>query len=135
MVRNLIVLLFLLATTMNIGKADWIEVDNLYLETEKTFGTNRGYTLPEDSKPKYNFNMGMDMTDGLGILYNSSKISSTVDQSQFRYVGLDTEIGLNTTLGFQIYYRHFSGHVLDAVMTDRFPQENVIGLRFNLLGK
>ena len=119
----------------HMAKADFIEVDNLYLETEKTFGSNRGYYIPAGEVPRYNLNAGLDMVDGLGILYSESKISSTVGDSQFRYVAIDTEFGLNTTLGVQVYIKHYSGHMLDAVSEDRFPQENSIGIRFHLIGK
>lgn len=134
MMKGLILVVFLLFIT-GIVKADFVEVDKLYIETEKMTSTNRGYYLPKNSEPKYNFNLGLNMTDGLGILYSDNKISSTTDQSQFRYISLDTEFGLNTTIGLQIYYRHYSGHMLDAYEqgSERFPQENVIGIRFNIL--
>ena len=117
------------------ARADIVEVDNLYIETERTFNSNRGYLLPSGSEPKYNFNIGLDMVDGLGILYSNSVISSTVDQSQFRYIALDTEFGINFVLPIQLYYRHYSGHMLDYLPDERFPEENVIGLRLNIIGR
>jgi len=135
MLKNIILFIFLIAVVSFTAKADLIEVDNLYIEAEKLTGANRGYYIPKDSTPKYGFNLGLKMTDGLGILYSYSEIGSVVDTGQFRYVGLDTELGLNTTIGMQIYFRHYSGHMLDAVdVKGEFPQENVIGLRFNLIG-
>ena len=134
MIKNFTLLIFLVLLVSFTGRADVIKVNNLYVETEKLVNTNRGYYVPKGSAPKYNFNVGMNFIDGLGIIYLDNEISSTVDQSQFRYVALDNELGINTTIGIQIYYRHYSGHMLDAVNADRFPEENVIGLRFNIIG-
>jgi len=133
--KNFILLLFLIVLLTSISKASSIiEVDNLYFEVEKTVSTNRGYTLPENTTPKNNFNLGLNLSDKWSVLYLNSEISSTTTKSQFGYVGLDSELGLNTTIGLQLYYRHFSGHLLDATSEDRFPEENVIGVRLNLIG-
>lgn len=121
------------------SRANGAEVNSLYFEAEKTFASNRQYYLPDNSVPKNNFNLGLDLdlTNGLNILYLNNLISTTVDQSQFRYAALDTELGLNTTLGFQVYVRHYSGHILDAPDPSgiRFPEENVVGLRFHIIGE
>ena len=130
--KNIVLLVFLFAVS-TMTKGDIIELNDVYLEAEKTIGINRGYFIPQNSVPKYHFNLGLDLEDGLGILYADNRISSVVDQSQFRYVALDSEVGINTTVGLQLYYRHYSGHMLDATSTDRFPQENTVGLRFSLL--
>lgn len=137
MIRKIVLLLFLITITFHINvRADIIKVDSLYLEFEKTAGTNRQYYLPNDSVPKNNFNLGFDISDKLSILYLNTLISSTTDQSQFRYVAMDNEFGLNTTLNLQIYFRHYSGHILDASDPSdmRFPEENVFGIRFHLIG-
>ncbi len=132
--KNMMLILMLVIMT-KVTFADLVEVDDLYLETEKMVKTNRNYHLPKTSEPKYNFNLGLNMTDGLNIFYSNNKISSTVDQSQFRYVALDTEFGIRTTLGMRIYFRHFSGHQLDSFNEEsRFPEENVVGLRFSIIG-
>lgn len=130
--RNFLLLLFMLIAAANIAKGHTVEVDKLYVETEKMVRTNRGYYLPPSSVPMFNMNLGLNLTDISGIVYCNNKISTTTDQSQFRYGALDVEVGLNTTIG-QIYYRHYSGHMFDAASVGRFPEENVIGLRFNLL--
>ena len=103
MIKNIISLISLIIAATYIGKAnaDIVEVTELYLEFEKTFGTNRQYYLPQDSVPKNNVNLGMNMEDGLGILYFNNVISSTTDQSQFRYVALDSEFGINFTFDAQ----------------------------------
>lgn len=135
-IRGLILAIFMFFMTQQICKADLVEVDNLYLEAEKMFNSNRRSFFPENETPRYNLNLGFDMTDGLGILYSKTKVSSTVGDSQFRYVALDSEVGINFTFDAQLYYRHYSGHLLDYVdQTQRFPQENVIGVRFNLIGR
>lgn len=138
--RNLAILITIFISFMLWSEsAKSVEVNSLYFEAEDTFGPNRQYYLPQDSVPKNNFNLGLDLdlTAGLNILYLNNLISTTVDQSQFRYAALDMEFGLNTTLGFQVYVRHYSGHILDATdpFGDRFPQENVVGIRFHIIGE
>lgn len=118
---------------INYVKADVIKVSNLYVETEKTVNTNRGYYLPPDSTPTNNINLGLDISDRFNMIYLNSKISTTTDESQFRYGALDAELGFNFQAGIQLYYRHYSGHMLDASADTRFPEKNVIGIRFNLL--
>lgn len=133
--KNLILLILLILGLNQWAKASYINIDNLYLETEKMYGTNRLQYLPKTSTPKYNVNGGIKLGDDLGILYSVSKVSTTVDQSQFRYMALDSEMGINLNKGgIQIYIKHYSGHLLDSVSPDRFPEENTFGVRFNLLG-
>ena len=134
--KKLILLIALIIACTKIKADTLVEVDALYLETEKTILTNRGYYLPEGSNPNYNLNLGFDLVDSYsGMVYSRNVVSSTTDQSQFRYVALDTEFGISTTVGLEIYLRHFSGHLMDATDPDgqRFPEENVIGVRFNLI--
>ncbi len=130
MIKNIVVLIFFLFVA-NLATA---EVTGLYLETEKTTGINRGYTLPAGSTPKWNINLGLDIENASGMSYVNTKLSTTTDRTQFRYGGIDIEFGINMTRGSQLYFRHYSGHVFDSTTTGAFPQENVIGLRFNLLG-
>ena len=133
MIKNLILILFLIICYNYANANELVNVDNLYIETEKTFLTNRGYYIPEGEEPRYNFNLGFTLSSG--FMYVDNVISSTVGDSQFRYVALNVELGINVTSSTQVYYRHYSGHMLDYQSTDQFPEENVIGLRFNLIGK
>lgn len=110
----------------------YLKVQNLYLEAEKAYGTNRSYNLPEDRIPSHYANLGFDLTF-TKYVYSNSKIKSVVDQSQFRNVSLDSELGFKL-LGLDIYARHFSGHALDSNYGKKFPQENSIGIRLNLIG-
>lgn len=137
LIRNLIVLLFLIGLVASIEASELVNVDGLFLETEKMVKTNRGYYVPEGSKPAYNFNLGFDFSDKFGgYTYSRNVVSSTIDQSQFRYVALDSEIGIDTKRGVEIYFRHSSSHMLDASDTSsKFPEENVIGLRFKIIGE
>lgn len=137
MIKNIIILLLLIVAICQTAKSnDFVVVDSLYIEAEKNFGSNRNYHLPKDSEPNYNLNLGFELSDASSFIYSSYKISSTVDQSQFRQIGLDTEFGLNVPRLFQVYIRHYSGHELDAVNpSTRFPQENVFGVRLKLIGR
>lgn len=140
MIRQFILLIFLIVLTFHVKASEGIvDLESLYLETEKAFGSNRQLYLPDESIPKYYMNLGfdLDLSRGSNIVYSNNVISSVVDQSQFRYVALDSELGVNTPYNFQLYIRHYSGHMMDAVDPSgvRFPEENTIGLRFNLFKK
>ncbi len=136
-IRGFILIVFLLFITNMTNAAESVmEVDKLYIETEKMVRTNRGYYVPDNSIPKNNFNLGLNLKDRFkGIFYVNSLISTTTDESQFRYIALDTEVGIDTTIGIDVYFRHYSGHMLDSYdrSNTRFPEENVVGLRFYLI--
>jgi hypothetical protein len=130
----------LIATVMGINfdecfskeTSKMVTINKLYLEGEKNVMANRNYFLPQDESPKYNLNLGLKL-DVHRFLYLDNKVSSTTNDNQFRFVGLESEIGASK-FGADLYFSHFSGHLLDAHSARRFPQENVIGVRFNLIG-
>lgn len=130
--------LLLILTVTSVQAKDILKVDNLFIESERTFGSNRYLYLPEFSEPKYNLNLGFKISDLSSTVYSFNKISSTVDQTQFRYIALDSELGVNLPINVQLYIRHYSGHTLDFEnkwTTKKYPQANVVGLRFNLIGE
>jgi hypothetical protein len=126
-----LILLLLLSTSV-FAELPKVIVKNLYLEAEKARGTNRSYNIPDGHTPSNYANLGLDLTF-TKYVYNNSKIKSVVDQSQFRNVSLDTELGIKL-YSVDIYIRHFSGHALDSEYGKKFPQENSVGVRFNLIG-
>lgn len=69
------------------------------------------------------------------IIYLDNKIFSLTDQSQFRTISWSYELGINLFDSADVYYRHFSGHLLDTNYSDgsSYPFENSVGVRFHLL--
>ena len=112
------------------------QLDKMYLETEKRFGSNRHYYMADRKDAQYDINLGIDFKLNYN-LYSRSKISTTTNSSQFAYAGFDTEFGVYLWSWGELYYRHFSGHALDSVYPndERFPEDNSIGIRWRLYGK
>lgn len=125
-------LIILLLPSISLADIPNLKVEHLYLEAEKERGTNRSYNLPEGHSPSDYANLGFDLTF-TKYVYSNSRVKSIVDQSQFRNVSLDSELGVRYS-GVDLYIRHFSGHALDSTYDKRFPQENSIGIRFNIIG-
>ena len=109
-----------------------IKVKRLYLETEQRISVNREYYMKDEQAAKYDVNLGLDLEFPATFYYNN-KVVSTTDDNQFRFVGLNFEVGARPFNGIDLYIQHFSGHALDESYNRDFPQRNKIGVRFNLI--
>lgn len=109
-----------------------VKVTDLNVETEKAFGTNRNYFIPEYERPSYylNLNLNIELKD-LGYVHQ--RVESIVGDSQFRNTGYRIEVGREVFDGVDLYIRHFSTHGLDYTPYRRFHEENAIGIRWNLI--
>jgi hypothetical protein len=110
----------------------YIKVDRLFLETEKRSGVNREYYLVNRESARYDLNLGLDLEIPASFYYNN-RVTSTTDDNQFRFVGYRFEVGTRIIKGLEVYFQHFSGHALDESFDEDFPQQNKIGIRFNLI--
>lgn len=129
MIRFIILFLFcnpLFSQEMN------VKIRNLYIEVEKHVSNNRSYYIPEEEQPTHSLDLVLNV-DITKSLYLNQRVSSQVGTYQFRHVGYEPEIGYRTKLGIDLYFRHFSGHALDFTYDQRFPEENVVGIRFNFV--
>jgi hypothetical protein len=109
-----------------------IKVKNLYIETEKRVLTNREYFLVDQYGATNDLNLGLDLEMPASIYFNN-KITSITDDSQFRFVGYNFEIGAEPIKGIEVYFEHFSGHALDQTYVNDFPQFNKVGIRWNFI--
>ena len=140
-VCNLLLNLMLLAIAAGVliqllPNANCVEphtVRNVYIEAEKFTG-GHSFFLPENSRLKGGLNLGLDIDMIDEVLFFDNKIVSLHDQSQFRMIGWHFSIGARLTRSFDLYYRHFSGHALDARYEKPFPFEDSVGIRWNLIG-
>ena len=134
-IKQIKYLLLLLITFNSYAKdlSNIIHVKKLYIETEKHIIANRDYYFIEGKTPNYGLNLGLKL-EALNYLYMKNKITSRTDENQFRFIGLDHETGIMYN-GLDVYFRHFSGHSLDGILTQRFPESNSIGIRFNFINK
>jgi len=133
--RQSIVFIFvgimLILLISNASAKDEVKLDELYIEAEKAVLSNRSYYLLPGEQKRHELSFGMRFNYN-DKFYNKLKVRSITGTSQFRFIGLDNELGMNYKV-FQIYFRHFSGHALDTQYNRRFPEDNSIGVRIHLL--
>ena len=134
MTKILIGLIFIFSSTNIFSKS--LGLDKVYFETEKHVFSNRDYYLPNYEQPRYGLNLGIEFEFNEHF-YNDIKVLSRTGERQFRFVGLETETGIHLGKYVDIYFRHFSGHALDADYLDnrpytRFPEANVFGIRLTV---
>jgi hypothetical protein len=110
-----------------------VEVKRLFIEAQQRTLVNREYFLVDREASKYDLNLGLDLELPASFYYNNM-VTSTTDSNQFRFVGYEFEVGTRPFNGVDIYFQHFSGHALDQMYVDDFPQRNAFGIRFNIIG-
>lgn len=120
--------LLLLINTANCE--EFFKFKRFDIEYQKSIGTNRTPLLPSDRIKKGV--LSGDFETEIGKYgYNTSKIESYISDRQFSYIGLKTEFGINIDR-LQIFMYHYSGHCMDCIYDFKYPNENSIGIRFNL---
>lgn len=125
------VILLLTALFAPRAHANQLELRDLYIESKKAVGTNRTTLLPNGEQKRGELNLGVDY--GYRAWYNRLKVTSFY-ASQFRHVSLTVETGFR--LGsFEVFADHYSGHALDAVYDEKYPNMNSIGVRIKLVTK
>jgi hypothetical protein len=80
--------------------------------------------------PKERLNLNLD----LGFLkygYVKNVIHSMTDSGQFRLVGWQYQVGAHLGDHVDVYFEHFSRHLLDTQQL-RFPQENLVGVKLHI---
>ncbi len=123
----LIFLLSFSAYAKPVVEALYIEIEKSAIRDSRTFNQVNGESVGGW------VNLGLQVDHG--PIYTNSIISSEYSNTQFRHVSLDMEIGVRVTDTYQLYIRHYSGHMLDAQYDRAYPEENSIGLRINLIGE
>ena len=111
-----------------------VKIKNLFIETEKRTNVNREYYLVNQKSAEYDFNLGLNLDLPMSFYYNNI-VNSITDNSQFRFIGYQFEVGAKPFNGVDIYFQHFSGHALDQRFTEDFPQRNKFGVRFNFINR
>jgi len=133
MVR-IITLLILSSPALAKDLSKHVEVKRLFIEAEKRTMVNREYFLVDREAARYDLNLGLDLELPASFYYNNM-VTSTTDDNQFRFVGYRFEVGVRPFSGIDLYFQHFSGHALDQMYIEDFPQRNKIGIRFNIIGE
>ncbi len=67
----------------------------------------------------------------LKYLYLDNTVHSLTDPYQFRLVGWHYQFGVHFGRNIDVYYEHFSQHILDNYY-DNYPLENLVGVKIKL---
>ncbi len=116
-----------------LSQARGMELSDLSIEYNEAIGTNRNRLLPKDTTKKGELNLNMAVRSSK-YTYTDLQIESVIDSHQFRTVGLEIESGVRYKQ-IELYLQHHSQHVLDRADTEKYPNENGIGLRMKLCCK
>lgn len=109
-----------------------ITVKDLSIEVEKGIMENTNFYLINENATHF-LNLNLDVNMGK-YTYINQKVKSIVGDNQFRYIEYNVEFGVRPFRGIDIYIRHMSGHALDTVFPQEdFPEDNSLGIRFNLI--
>lgn len=123
------ILMFLITFTVQAEP----KLTKFYVEAEKAVMSNRTFNQVGKERVGGWLNLGYQVDHG--PVYTKSKVTSEYSSSQFRHVSFDAELGLRITNNYEIYYRHYSGHMLDSNYGIKYPEENSVGIRLNLIGE
>ena len=119
-----------------IASADVLELKEVKVEYKKfLYARDPLFTL---GNPKEQLNIGIK-TDLLGVFYWHSFVHGTTDNSQYRRVGLQMNLGVRLFNSLEFEYKHHSQHILDANYPyrqegapDKFPVEDSLGINIYL---
>lgn len=107
---------------------------SLELRTMQSSHTRQGlYPFERDVSKYVGLNWDLDFVNGLIYWDNRTYFYGT--SSRVKHVGWQWELGANINSSLQIFYHHHSEHTQDrpAPTMDKFPLEDSIGIRINLL--
>lgn len=76
-----------------------------------------------------NFDMTLIDYKNFGLYWDNKVVMNGTD-NQVRHVGWQWEAGVSLGGNLDVYWYHFSQHVLDAKEDERFPLQNYYGFRY-----
>lgn len=91
-------------------------------------GSRDAILAPSRPKERVDLNVNLDL---LRYFYLNNQVHSMTDTTQFRLIGWKYQLGVHLGSFADLYYQHFSQHILDQAYND-FPLENTIGLKLYL---
>lgn len=108
-----------------------IEADEVSIKYRDFVHPGRNaYIYPEPLKDGVALNLN---TTFLDLFYWNSTIDALTTPAKYEFVSLTTEVGLRVTENIQIFFQHFSGHLLDREQSylGKYPVNDSVG--FNLI--
>lgn len=96
-----------------------------YTSAQEPFMTNLGF-IPTH---RLDLHTNMDLFNKIGFF--DTMVHSQTDQTQYRKVGLRYRVGAHITSWADVYFDHFSQHILDAVPASANTYD-AVGVRIHL---
>ena len=122
---------YFVGSCSNVVFSQPIKLTDLSIETTKYFhGRNNAIFDGGTYREKYGLNLEIGLR-GPYSTYNRTKVLSATDDRQFRYIALESELGVSVSQ-FDIYVNHKSQHLMDATYKQGFKDDNRVGLRIHL---
>lgn len=110
---------------------DVLKLDDASVQYEKLHPSAR-HPMFTFSRPKERISVRLD-TSVLDHFYWNSYVHGTSDESQYRFIGLEMEVGLRVTKWASVHARHHSQHLLDTTYAyGKWPVEDALGFTLHL---
>lgn len=72
-------------------------------------------------------------TDLFSGLFFDNRVHGTTDDTQYKWVGWNFQVGVRLMPEFSVQYEHHSQHMLDAGMGAHFPVEDSVGFTWSIV--
>lgn len=119
------------------SRADFIELNEIKVSYVNFFSGGRDPLISYNQNPNKLLDLDVNTNFATYFFWNN-KIHSMSDNSQFRVIGLNTLLGLRIFDFMDLYYYHYSQHLLDTATYQYgggFPLLDGIGINLYLFQK
>lgn len=107
-----------------------LNLRTLYVDSAKYVGSVLPW-IPAYSIPNYSLDLHVDLDLFDRLAFLNSMVHSMTDDTQFRLVGLQFRAGVHLHRTIDIYYEHYSQHLLDVAPSGSNVYDSV-GIRLYL---
>lgn len=116
------------------GQLPGAKITKFHIELMHSVTTNRHWAIPEGEKKQGEVNAFFELRNKPEWLYSRSFVESFYTNSQFRYVSLTQEFGVEPgNKGIELFFHHQSEHALDFATEMDYPNSNGVGIRFKFV--
>lgn len=123
-----------LPLNLRAGQIPGVKPTKLHLEVQHAIGTNRHWAIPRGEKKQGELNGFFELRNNPEWFYSRTNIHSFFTNTQFRYVSLTQEFGVEPGLkGIEVFVRHRSEHGIDFEPNIDYLNNNGIGIRFKFI--
>lgn len=143
--KLLLLLIFLLSSPIQASEFRLIDLDEVLIDYVNFFPKSYNPLINNNGLSNRELGKEFDLTISTtliqygymrGLIHSlSDSFIDTHKDGQFREVGLNLELGIRIAPFLDIYYWHYSQHVLDIQTPWHFPVEDGIGIHLYLYSK